>query len=50
MLEAKIKLTGWRAQKINDPDMFDLVFSREERRDVRQSTITIGGRAYSGLS
>lgn len=44
MLEAKIERTGWRAQKIHDTDMFDLVFSREERRDVRQSMITIGHR------
>lgn len=48
MLSAKAEATGWQAQRIEDPDMFDLVFSREERRDVRQGTITIGERRYSG--
>ncbi len=48
MLEAKIALTGWRAQKIDDSDLFDLVFSREERRDVRQGRITIGSQSYTG--
>ncbi len=47
MLEAKIKATGWTAQN-PDEDVFDLIFSREEKRDVRQGNITIGGRAYSG--
>lgn len=28
--------------------MFDLVFSREERRDVRQGTVLVGKRRYSG--
>lgn len=48
MLSAKAEATGWQAQRIDDPYMFDLVFSREERRDVRQGTITIGKRRYSG--
>ncbi len=48
MLSAKAEATGWQAQRIDDPDMFDLVFSREERRDVRQGTITVGKRRYSG--
>ncbi len=48
MLEAKIALSGWRAQQINDADLFDLVFSREERRDVRQGRITIGTRSFTG--
>jgi len=48
MLSAKAEATGWQAQRIADPDMFDLVFSREERRDVRQGTITVGKRRYSG--
>lgn len=48
MLSAKAEATGWQAQRIEDPDMFDLVFSREERRDVRQGTIVVGKRRYSG--
>ena len=48
MLSAKAEATGWQAQRIDDPDMFDLVFSREERRDVRQGTIEVGKRRYSG--
>ncbi len=48
MLSDKAEATGWQAQRIDDPDMFDLVFSREERRDVRQGTILIGKRKYSG--
>ncbi|MFN4172142.1 MAG: Mu transposase C-terminal domain-containing protein [Pseudorhodobacter sp.] len=48
MLSAKAEATGWQAQRIDDPDMFDLVFSREERRALRQGTITIGNRRYSG--
>jgi len=48
MLSAKAESTGWQAQRIDDPDMFDLVFSREERRDVRQGTVIIGKRRYSG--
>jgi hypothetical protein len=48
MLSAKAEATGWQAQRIDDPDMFDLVFSREERRDVRQGTIAVGKRKYSG--
>ena len=48
MLEAKIALTSWRAQKIDDADLFDLVFSREARRDVRQGRITIGTRSFTG--
>lgn len=48
MLGAKAEATGWQAQRIEDPDMFDLVFSREEPRDVRQCTITVGKRRYSG--
>ncbi len=48
MLSAKAEATGWQAQRVADPDMFDLVFSREERRDVRQGTIAVGKRRYSG--
>lgn len=48
MLERKIEETGWSAQRIEDPDMFDLVFSREALRDVRQGSVTIGGKQYSG--
>ena len=49
MLEAKAEATGWQAQRIDPKDdtMFDLVFSKEERRDVRQGTVTIGKRRYS---
>lgn len=49
MLETKAQATGWQAQRIDPADdtMFDLVFSKEERRDVRQGTITIGKRRYS---
>lgn len=48
MLEAKVALTAWQAQRIDPEDdvMFDLVFSREERRDIRQGTVTIGKRRY----
>ena len=31
-----------------DADLFDLVFNREERRDVRQGRITIGTRSFTG--
>lgn len=47
MRSAKTEATGWQAQRIDDPDMSDPVSSREERRDVRQGTITIGKRRYS---
>ncbi len=47
MLEVKAKATGWTAQ-VPDADTFDLVFSREIRRDVRKGSITIGGNGYSG--
>lgn len=45
MLEARA--TGWTAQ-VPDADTFDLIFSREVRRDVRKGSITIGGKGYSG--
>ncbi len=45
-LEAKIADTGHRAQ-VPDEAAFDLIFSREERRDVRKGAVTIGGRVYS---
>ncbi len=50
MLEDKAEATGWQAQQITAEEdvLFDLVFSREERRDVRQGTVTIGKRRYSG--
>lgn len=50
MLEAKVAVTGWTAQRIVPEDdlMFDFVFSREVRRDIRQSTVTIGKRRYGG--
>lgn len=47
MLSATTEATGWQAQRIDDPDMFDLVFSREECRDVRQGTVRKS--AMSGL-
>jgi hypothetical protein len=47
MLEAKIRETGWHAQ-VPDEATFDLVFSKEVRRDVRKGSITIEGRAYAG--
>jgi hypothetical protein len=43
-LQELIDTTGWAADR-PDPDMFDLVFSREERRDVRHGHVTIGNRA-----
>ncbi len=46
-LQELIDTTGWTADR-PDPDMFDLVFSREERRDVRHGHVTIGNRAYYG--
>lgn len=47
MLEAKIAATGWKAQ-VPDEASFDLVFSKEVRRDVRKGSVTINNRAYSG--
>ena len=47
MLDAKIAQAGWKAQVVND-ETFDLVFSREVRRDVRQGSITIDNRRYTG--
>jgi hypothetical protein len=47
MLEAKIRETDWHAQ-VPDEATFDLVFSKEVRRDVRKGSITIEGRAYAG--
>ncbi len=47
MLQEKAAETGWKAQ-IPDAEMFDLIFSREEARDIRQSTVTIGKNRYSG--
>jgi len=47
MLEAKIAATGWTAQ-VPDEATFDLVFSKEVRRDVRKGSITIDNRAYRG--
>ena len=46
-LQELIDATGWAADR-PDPDMFDLVFSREERRDVRNGHVTINDRAYYG--
>ena len=50
MLETKAEATVWQAQRIdpNDDVMFDLIFSREVRRDVRQGTVTFGDKLYSG--
>lgn len=48
MLEAKIHENDWKADRIKDEAMFDLVFSRSEHRDVIQGSISIGGRRYSG--
>lgn len=47
MLEAKITQTGWQAQ-VPDEATFDLVFSREVKRDVRKGFITIENRSYAG--
>jgi hypothetical protein len=47
MLEAKIAQAGWRAQQVQDMAMFDLIFSREERRDLRKGAVTIGTRTLS---
>ena len=47
VLQAKIAQTGWRAQ-VPDEATFDLVFSKEVRRDVRKGSITIDNRAYCG--
>ena len=47
MLEAKMEQTEWRAQ-VFEEETFDLVFSYEERRDVRKGSITIGKHAYTG--
>ncbi len=46
-LHELIDATGWTADR-PAPDMFDLVFSREERRDVRHGHVTIGNCAYYG--
>lgn len=46
-LQELIDATGWAADR-PDPDMFDLVFSREERRDVRNGLVTIDNRALYG--
>lgn len=46
MLKLKIEKTGWNAQ-VPDAATFDLIFSRVEARDVRQSTVTIGKNRYS---
>ena len=45
--EAKAKATGFVPQ-VPTPEMFDFVFSREERRDVRNGSVSLNGRAYSG--
>jgi hypothetical protein len=47
MPERKIEKTGWRARQVQDPAMFDLIFAREERRDVRQGAVSMGGRSWS---
>ncbi|MCK0150431.1 transposase family protein [Marivita sp. S6314] len=49
MLEAKAAVTSWQAQRIDPEDdkMFDLVFSREVRRDVHQGGVKIGNRMYA---
>jgi hypothetical protein len=47
MLEAKIAASDWRAQ-VPDAETFDLVFSKEETRDVRKGGVSIGNRVYSG--
>lgn len=46
MLEAKARQTGWQAQ-CPDADTFDVVFSREEYRNVRQGAFSINGKNYS---
>ncbi|HRK72092.1 MAG TPA: transposase [Micropepsaceae bacterium] len=49
MLEQKAAQTGWQASQIDpaDPIMFDLVFSDEVRRDVRQGKVSINTNLYS---
>ena len=49
MLEAKAETTDWQAQCITPENdtTFDLVFSREITRDVRQGTISHRNRRYS---
>jgi len=47
MMGKKIAATGWTAQ-VPDEATFDLVFSKEVRRDVRKGSITIDNRAYHG--
>jgi len=47
VFEAKAKATGFAA-RVPTPEMFDFVFSREERRNVRNGAISLNGRAYYG--
>ena len=47
MLDRKIAETSWRAERPN-PEIFDLVFSKDERRNVTKGGVTIVGRVYSG--
>lgn len=46
MLEAKATAAGWSA-RAPDADTFDLIFSREIRRDVRKGGVTIDNVGYS---
>ena len=47
MLETRIAETGFRARQVQDMTMFDLIFSRLERRDMRKGAVTIGARTFS---
>ncbi|WP_296639953.1 hypothetical protein [Roseinatronobacter sp.] len=49
MLEEKAVQTGWQAAQIDpaDPIMFDLVFSDEIRRDVKQGHVSIKNKLFS---
>ena len=46
MLERKIEATGFVA-RVPDEEAFDIIFSREEERVVRQGTLTIGAGRYT---
>lgn len=46
MMQAKIAATGWTAN-VPDEDVFDLVFSREERRVVRKGAVRMARRQLS---
>lgn len=47
MLDRKIKATGFEARRPSE-EAFDLIFSRQEIRTVRQGCINIGPRQFHG--